>query len=427
MKKKSKLKIMALFFVLLNLVTFLAPITNSLNKLSAKTTEELQAELDELNRQLTEIANQKNNLQSQLDSNGNIISGYNSQLSKLYNETAIINKEVEQLDAETKQLQIQIEILNSQITTKKEEITQTEDTIKDLEEESEIRIKDGYYNYRIYDTGGDAGTTLFNLTNINSYFKASQYKEIIQSETNDLMVQVAELKQSLQDKKKQLDLDVIAVNKDKEILDVKKTDLSKKKEEADAKVALYLVSIGEAQAANQVTKEQIDNVTSEENQRKAQANLIQQEIFSSYVPPNAGQLVLAGQYIGKQGCTGYCFGQHVHFMVGYGGCGYSCFSQNPCNYLQPGVVSGCGGGSLEWPLRGTPSFNQGYSAWHTAIDISGAPNSPVFASQDGYAHQEYDCYHYNLGLADSCAKVVIICDNQSCTGLNTGYWHLSEF
>lgn len=423
----KKIKLLVLFVLIVNFFAFVSPLTSPI-KVDAKTTEELQAELDALNQQLNEISNQKNTIQGQLDSNNYVMQGMNSQLSKLYGETEVINREVQELDLQIKQLEIQINLLNEQIAKKQEEIKQTELTIADLEDESQFRIKDGYFNYRVYNTGGDAGTTLFNLTNINAYFKSSQYKEIIQSDTNTLMVQVAELKQSLQDKKQQLDLDVIAVNKDKEIVDVKKIDLSKKKDEADAKIQAYLISLGELQAQNNSVQAQLYQFNEAEAQKRAEANLVQQELFSSYIPPSGGQFVLAGTYIGKQGCTGLCSGPHLHFMVGYGGLGST---DNPCFYLKPGVINGCGGGNLDWPLRGNLSFNSSYGDrcfwwgstyycdFHNAIDIAASPwNAPVFAAHDGYVYQGVDPYGANY---------VKLCDNPSCTGLNTGYWHLSEF
>lgn len=425
--KFNRVKFLSLFLVVVNLIALVNP-SVVFAPVQAKTTEELQAELDALNQQIEEIGNQKNTIQGQLDSNNYVMQGMNSQLSKLYGETEVINREVQELDLQIKQLEIEIGLLETEIETKLEEIAQTEQTIADLEDESAFRIKDGYFNYRVYNTGGDAGTTLFNLTNINAYFKSSQYKEIIQSDTNNLMVQVAELKQSLQDKKKELELAIIEVNKDKEIVDVKKIDLSKKKDEADAKIAVYLQSIGELQAQNNAAQSQLYQFNEQEAQKRAEATLVQQELFSSYIPPNGGQFVLAGTYIGKQGCTGLCTGPHLHFMVGYGGFGAT---ENPCGYLKPGVINGCGGGWMEWPLRGNISFNSSYGNrcfwwgstyycdFHNAIDLAGSPwNVPVFAAHDGYVYQGVDSYGANY---------VKLCDNPSCTGLNTGYWHLSEF
>ncbi len=388
--------------------------------------QSLEEQLEELNRQIEQIQNQKSDLQSQLDANSYIISGYNSQLSRLYAEADIYNKEIEEITLQIKQLELQIESLDKEITQRREDISQTESTIVGLEEESNARIKDNYYNFRLYSTTDEASTML-NFTNINSFFKTSQYKELIQSGTNDVLVQLAELKQQLQDKKKDLDEKLLQVKKDKEVVDIRKTDLAKKKEEADVKIAAYLASVSQLQAQNAAAQTKIYAFSEEEIQMKAQANLIQQEIMNSYVPVGSGQYVLAGTYLGKQGCTGLCTGAHLHFMVYIDN-----QIQDPCGYLKSGIVDGCGGGYLDKPINGSLILtswygnrcfwwgNQNYCDFHTGIDIVGQPwNAPIFATHDGYAYKGVDGYGANY---------VVLCQNANCnSGLKTGYWHLSEF
>ncbi|SRR5260221_6106239 len=426
--KKTKILLVALN-ILVVLVFPMAYISK--NNISFPTAKSgiggaLDDQLADLNKQLKDIRDQKDVLQGQLDTNNYTISGYNDQVSKLYAEAEVFNKDLQEVEIQIKQLEVQISILDNQIVEQKKDIADTETTIAGLEKESDARIVNSYYNYRLYRTDDDP-TSVLNLGNINAYFKTSQYKEIVQSGTNDLMVKLAELKQQLQDKKKELDDKKIQQEKDKEVIDVKKVDLSKKKEEADIKVANYMATISQLQSQNSSTQYKIYAVSADEQQKQAQANLIQQQIMNSYVPPSQGQYVAQGTYIGQKGCTGLCTGAHLHFMVYDGG-----VLQNPCNYIPGGYVDGCGGsGRVGIPLHGgitlTSGFgnrcfwwgNSNYCDFHTGIDLVSDPwNAPVFAATNGYVHQGTDEYGANY---------VILCENPDCSGIKTGYWHLSSF
>ncbi len=388
--------------------------------------QSLQEQLDDINRQIDEVKREKEGLQSQLDQNAYVINGYSSELSRLYGEADLYNKQIEELDLEIKQLELQIASLNKDIDKQKADITKTENTITGLEEESAERIRDNYFNFRLYRSTDDA-STVFNLTNINTFFKTSQYKELIQSDTNDVMVELAELKQQLQDKKLELNNKLIEVNKSKEIVDVKKTDLAKKREEADVRITAYQKELNALQAQNNSNQSRLFQFNDDQAKLEAQASLVQQQIFNSYVPADDGQYVVAGTYMGKQGCTGLCTGAHLHFMVYINN-----QLQNPCGYLKDGIVDGCGGGYLDAPLQGNITFTSGfgnrcfwwgdsnYCDFHTGIDIIGSPwNAPIFAAHDGYVHKFWDDGYG--------AQYIILCQNRDCSGLKTGYWHLSEF
>ncbi len=407
-------------------LSFLEGIKVQYVPVGASVGQSLQEQLDDLNRQIDEVKREKDGLQYQLDQNSYLINGHSAELSKLFGEANLFNKQIEELDLEIRQLELQITSLNKDIDKQKTDIAQTENTITGLEEESASRIRDNYYNFRLYRSTDDA-STVFNLTNINTFFKTSQYKELIQSDTNDVMVKLAELKQQLQDKKKELSDKLIEVNKSKEIVDVKKTDLAKKKEDADIKIAAYQRELNALQSINNSNQARLFEFNDNQAKLEAQASLVQQEIFNSYVPADDGQYVVSGAYIGKQGCTGLCTGAHLHFMVYINN-----QLQNPCGYLKDGIVDGCGGGYLDSPLQGGNIFTSGfgnrcfwwgdsnYCDFHTGIDLVGSPwNAPIFATHDGYVHKFWDDGYG--------AQYIILCQNRDCSGLKTGYWHLSEF
>jgi uncharacterized coiled-coil DUF342 family protein len=384
----------------------------------------LQEQLAQLEKELKEIKSQKSSIQSKLDSNSYTIAGYNSQISKLYGEAELYQKDIDQLAVEIKQIEISIDILNQQITEKETEIARSENTMVDLEKESNLRIKNSYFNFRMYGNN-EVGSNVLPVTNINEYFKDSQYKELIQSDTNDLFALVVELKEELAAKKLELDSQLTSVKKDKEILDIKKSDLDKKKEEVDIKIAAYYSQVNALKSQNNQFVGQIKAFSEDEIKKKAESNKIQQQILNSYVPASQGQYVVAGTIIGNKGSTGFSTGPHLHFMVYQNGA-----TQNPCGYLSGGV---CGGNNiLQWPLQGDVSLTSGYGNrcfqygsnpnycdFHSGIDLVSSPwNAPVYSAHNGYVNKGVDGYG---------ALYIVLCEAPNCSGMKTGYWHLSRY
>lgn len=386
----------------------------------------LQEQLAQLEAEIRAIQGEKNKIQDQINANQYLVAGYNSQLSKLYGEVMIYQKDIEELELQIKELEIGIQVLEQQIEEKRAEIKKTEENIGSLEVESDYRIKNSYMNYKLYsgETGND---NLFNIDNVNKYFKDSQYKEIIQSDTNDLLSELARLKQELKDKKKELDEKLIEMKKEKELIDIQYNDLAKKKQELDAKMALYYAQINAARAQINTSQQAVAVFSEQEAKKKAEAEYVKQQIFNNFTPIGSGQYVVAGTMIGRQGSTGWSTGPHLHFSVQNNG-----QYQDPCGYLPAGIVSGCGGGSLTAPITGEVYYTSGYGQrcfwwngqttchFHDGTDLAGVPwNTPIFAAHDGYLFKGVDIYG---------ALYIVICQNTSCgQGLKTGYWHLSSY
>ncbi len=410
MKNRVKFTIVAL----LALSQLLSPIT-----LSA---DSLQDQLNSVNAKIKQIQEEKKNLQKQIDSNNYTIKMYSSELNKLYTEKQLYDAQIKEIELQIDELELQIQQVNLDIEKTQNSITETETNVVGLEKESSFRIKDSYYNFRMY--GETDASAIFNVNNINSYFKDSQYKELIQSDTNHLMLELAQQKQKLQDEKNSLNDKLIQVKKDKEIVDIKKIDLSKKKEEADVKYASYQAGVYDLYKKNKSTQNVIQAYSQEEIYKKAEANKLQQQIFNSFTSIPSGQYVLRGTRVGNQGCTGLCTGPHVHLMVTING-GYV----NPCSQLKGGI---CGTGNrLDWPLNPVAHFTSGYGnrcfSWggknycdfHNGIDIVGSyATAPVYAPIDGWLLKGVDGYG---------AKYVIICENKNCNqGVKVGLWHMSS-
>lgn len=390
--------------------------------------DDLQDELDALEDEIDQLEQEQNELQSQIEANQYTIAGYNAELSKIYGEVELLNKEIDQLDLEIRELEIQIEIIEVDIEEQKKSIADTEDNIDVLEFETDKRIEDSYMNFRLYGSSTSGSENLLSLDSINNYFKTSQYKSIIQQDTNKMLTELARLKQELKVKKAELDEKLVEVKKQKEEVDIKRADLAEKQEDAEVKAATYYSQITALQSLNSQTSSVIAVFEEEEVQKRAEAEKIRQEIFNNFNPIGSGTYVVSGTMIGRQGSTGWSTGPHLHFSVAVNGA-----SQDPCGYLPGGVLPGCGWGSaLDWPIGGEMYYTSGYGnrcfwwngsqtcQFHDAIDVAGVPwNTPIYAAHDGYLFKGVDIYG---------ALYIIICESSSCSsGIKTGYWHLSEY
>lgn len=410
------------FSTFIFLATLVAPLSTF--KVNAGALED---QLDEIQKQIDEIQNQKNGIQGQLDANNYTILGYNSQLSALYGEAQIYQKNIDEIELQIKQIKLTIEKINQDIILKKEEIKKKMEEIKVLEFESKDRINNSYMNFRMVGQNTDVGSSILFTPNVNQYFKTSQYKEIIQSDTNNLLVELAKLKADLEQKKKELDAKLIEQQKEQELVNIKAEDLKQKKAEVDAKMAVFYQKVAELQATSNNYNNTIAVLNQDQAYKNAQAEYIKQQIIGSFTPFGSGQFVIAGTMIGQQGCTGLCTGAHLHFMVYWDNA-----LQEPCGHLAGGAMTCGAGGPLQSPLRGNLVYTSGfgnrcfwwggsnYCDFHNAIDVAASPwNAPVYAAHDGYLYKGVDPYGANY---------IIICQTSNCNvGYKTGYWHLSSF
>jgi predicted nucleic acid-binding Zn-ribbon protein len=385
-------------------------------------------ELEQLQQQIRDIQNQRKDIQSQLNSNNYTLSGYNSQIARLFGEAQVYQKEIDELNLQIKQLEINIATLEEEIKVLKEDILKRQDEITGLEKESTGRIKNSYMNFRMYGMNFEVGTNVIFNDSINSYFKNSQYKEVIQSDTNDMLVTLFNLKVELESKKESLNEKLTLTQNDKAQIDIKLADVNEKKGDLDVKLSAYYAEVDQINRNNAGLNGSIASISDQESKLRAKAELIRQEIIGGYTPISAGQFVLAGTIIGNQGMTGYATGPHLHFSVYENGA-----LQDPCNYVNL-EVNGCNWGSrLQKPIRGEYYYTSGYGMrWgvmHGAIDVAGVPwNTPVYAAHDGYARKGVE----NCSWAPICngggALYIIICEDYYCnSGLKTGYWHLSQY
>jgi len=407
------------------IILFLLTLVLGLSPFQYVYAETLEEQLNRLQAEIAALQEEKNKLQNQINSNNYTIAGYNSQVSKLHGEALIYQNELDELNLQIEELEVNIKILNENIKMTEKDIAKKEEEILDLEFESNKRLKNSYYNFRLYGSSDNSSSLAF-FGNINNYFKDSQYKEIIQSDTNNILNELSILKQDLEAERKELAAKLEQVKKDKELIVIKQEDVKKKKDDLDAKMAIYYAEINALNQKNKNAQSSIEVFSQEEATKKRDANAIQLAIANSYTSISGGTYVLEGTIIGLQGCTGLCTGPHLHFMTYING-----NLVDPCSQLAGGIC-GYGNGSVKWPLNPVTHFTSGfgnrcfswsgqlYCDFHNGIDIVGSySTAPVYAAHNGYLQKGVDGYG---------ALYIIICEYQNCNqGKKTGYWHLSSY
>lgn len=409
-------------FVIFAVILFMA--FSPMHLVAAETLEE---QLARLQQEIEAIKKEREGLQAQLDNNNATLSGFNAQLASLYAEMEIYNKEIAQLELEIQQVELQIDATEKEIQSRLADIAKSESSIGELEQESEIRIVNSYMSFRMYG-GTDGAESIVTIDNVNDFFKTSSYKEIIQSDTNELLSKIAKLRIELLEKKKVLEAKQVENQKSRELLSIRQEDLNKKRDEAKIRESQYIAQVYSIQSQNNQASSLLEGYTEEQARKTGQAELVRQQLLNNFVPVNPGEYVFAGKYIGRQGATGFVTGAHLHFEVRLDN-----ITQNPCGYLPPGIA-GCGveGATLRWPLdpavwftsgygyRCFPMYGSTYCDFHYGIDIVGSEwNSPIFAAHDGFLYKGVDQYG---------ALYIIICGSVNCnSGLKTAYWHLSEY
>lgn len=382
----------------------------------------LEEELEEIERELAEIRDEKGDLQAQIDQYQRKVNGYSGEIGALQAEVEKYQLEVSELELEIKELTVSIEILEEQIDTKEKIITQRLEEIGVLEDVTVQRLRTGYAEYRLNKPDEN---NILTTTDINEYFKASQYRQLLQQRTNDVLADMVEEKLQLEYDREQLADKKAELAKDKEIIKEQQEELNKKQEELEAEMEAYYGALYSVQGQVNGLQNELGSLSEEEAKKQAQAEKVRQAIFNNFNPLSDGTYVVKGTMIGRQGATGMATGPHVHFMVHHNG-----GSTNPCYYVPAGKFGSCSGnGSLAWPLQGSFYYtsawgnrclSNGHCGFHDAIDIAhSSHNAPVFAAHDGYLRKGVDQYG---GL------YIIICENSNCnSGWKTGYWHFSSY
>jgi chromosome segregation ATPase len=262
--------------------------------------DSLQDQLNQIEQDLATIAKNKQDLQGAIDSQNDKIGQYSGAVGQLNGQVQALQLDISQLDLQIKEVNVNIQILNNQITQKKLDIQTNEVHIATLETESDIRIQNNYMDYRLHKSDG---VDFFTVKNANTYFKDSQYNEIIQSDTNKVLQDLADSKVQMQKDQADLEEKSVNVERNKAMLDEQHSQLDRKQADLKAQMNSYNLAIYNAQNNINGTKATIDSLSQEELQKQAQRDQLRQQLFYSY-SPITGHYVVAGTVFGYQGATG---------------------------------------------------------------------------------------------------------------------------
>jgi len=260
--------------------------------------ETLQEKLQRIELELKEIKNKRGNLEKQLNDLNNTISGYNSQLLRINTEIAIYESEITELQALIDQVETEIKINDQKIDELKKEIKELEDTIFSIEDETDKRIKDSYFSYKMYGNL-EGAESIISIENLNDYFKKISYKDILQSETNILLAKVARMRVEVIQKKEELDKVQVQNAKQKDLLLVRTADIQKKREDSKAMQQKLLAEIYNIKISQQQYNQTLSQTLEQQRLKQAEMELTRQQLINDFVPKDPGTYVLAGTYIAK--------------------------------------------------------------------------------------------------------------------------------
>ncbi|HLD03324.1 MAG TPA: hypothetical protein VJC17_00965 [Candidatus Dojkabacteria bacterium] len=373
-------------------------------------------------KKLQEIRNKKNGIQNNIKNEKNILDQLTAEINKLKNQIDLLNTQIEEKQLIIQELQLKIDILTNQITVTEAEITIAQNEITELQKETDKRLVDMYLDQKTF-----SQVNLIFSSAGTDFIKYDLYQNTIQEKTNALLAELKNKKVELNAKKVQLEDDKITVLKDETQLQEEKIAMEQDKADLDQQRQIYYRKKSESNSRIGYNKDQLENLTEEEQKVLAEQTKLEQIVFDRISKIPNGSYVAEGTIIGYEGCTGYCTGPHLHFAVKINNA-YT----NPCGVLPAGVLGNCGNGAgqMQWPLRGTFVLTSGYGwrwgKFHYAIDIAyTAGSGPIYAAHNGWMYRGFEPCSGPI-CNNGGANYVIICeDKNNCgNGRKTMYWHL---
>jgi len=383
-----------------------------------------QDDLDEIQKQLEEIAAKKDIINESIGSEQGIQNEIARELVNLKNQVDILGAEIEENELIIEQLNIQIEMLEEEIETAEEEITKAKEEISDLQDETDERFLQMYLEQKTF-----SQISMVFSTELTNLLKLELYQATVQQETNDLLAKLKTKKTALGIKKEKLADDKIQVQRDEVQVQEKKVALERDKSSLDSKRDIYYRKKQESSSRLSQQEQELVGVSKEEEYALAEQERLQQIIFDMYSAIPSGVFVTKGTQIGRQGCSGYCTGDHLHFGVKKNG-----NFINPCSALESNAI--CSGtGELKWPMSGTYYLTSGYGwRWgkmHYGLDLANSLTyAPIYAAHDGYLIRGKEGCNWSSWIPcnNGGANYVLICqDKNNCNaGFKSLYWHLAD-
>jgi peptidoglycan hydrolase CwlO-like protein len=432
--------IRGLYILLCSTVLLFTPIlslyTSSPSPVEASDIDDLYDQLDEIEKELAKIRKDQQDLNNKIGNEEALQSSLAAQIRNLSNSIALLELDIMEKETDILLKETEIKILEEEITDARNLIESIEEDVEKLEATASDIIKTIYIDSK---TNSIIDLLLLSEQS-QSFFSQLQYYTALGSREQNTLEELQEEKARLEEQKQKLEDNKIEIEILAEQIRKQKEDLEKDKEQLSAQKAQKNKLYAQSQQTVASYNDLLESLSEDEKIKLAQQAKLQQELFDQIGEIHSGQYVIKGTIIGKEGQTGYAFGEHLHFTITRDGlrywgdlspycAAYGC-NPNPCNYLPPGV-GGCGvaGSPLEWPMRGCynltsswgPRCLSGHCSFHDAIDLSYCwsqkyTSDYIYATHNGWIQ-------YGV-MSDGC-KYAVICENHNCNiGYKSGYFHL---
>ena len=374
MKKKTQRIVVSILAGFLAVVMLLSLILSILpvRAAAAKSSSEIQAQIDALEEKQAQLQAEMDKLQSQMDEN-------QSATADVVAEKSNIDQQISLLMSKISSINEQVDAYNVLIADKQEELDEAQAKLTYLNEKNKERIRameeEGSLSYWSVLFKANSFADFLDRLNMVEEIAASDRRRI--KEMSDAAAEVAEAKQTLSDKKSGLE-------STKAELTVAQEELEGKRLESEAILAKL---VEEAQRLDNDMfdyHQKTDELLAELGQAQIDLEDAQyQEWLATSQPSNSG---------GNSGSGGGGYSDSPpptsgDWMI-------------PCNY----VLFTSAYGWREPPAEGASTF-------HGGVDLAGPEGTPIYATRSGYVYRsgytEYNGYYVGVDHGDGFASAYL--------------------
>ena len=336
----------------------------------AKTSSEIQGEIDDLKEQQTALQEQMEELRARQEQNKN-------ETADVVEQKNAIDQQIGLLYIEIVNINQQISAYNQLIADKQEELDAALENLAALSEKNKERIRameeDGKLSYWSVLFKANSFSDLLDRLNMVEEIAASDQRRI--QEMNEAAREVAQAQQVLNENKAALEATRIS-------LDNAQAELDEKRQESEVLLAELIAKGEELQELMGEYESKEDELIAEIGAAEQAYNEAKQAEWEAAHPPQPSN---GGSSGGSSGGSGIV--SEDYWIV-------------PCSYV---YISGTYG----W--REAPT--EGASTFHTGIDLAGATGTPIYASRSGEVtrggYNDYNGYFVGINHGDGFSSVYL--------------------